>query len=129
MTMERTIVKTPEAPLPIGPYNQAVAATGRMIFLAGQIAIDPTTNTLIDGDVRAQTRRVCLNIGAVLKAAGTSFAGVVKTTVFLKDMNDFVAMNEVYGEFFAAASPARSTVQVSRLPKDCSIEIEVIAVV
>jgi 2-iminobutanoate/2-iminopropanoate deaminase len=127
--VERTIVKTPDAPLPIGPYNQAITASGTMIFLAGQIAIDPATNALIDGDVKAQTRRVCENIGAILRAAGTSFAKTVKTTVYLKDMNDFSAMNEVYGEYFGGSSPARSTVQVARLPRDCSVEIEVIALI
>jgi 2-iminobutanoate/2-iminopropanoate deaminase len=126
--MEKTIIKTSKAPLPIGPYNQAVAASGRMLFLAGQIALDPATNALVDGDVKAQTRRICENIGAVLREAGTNFSGVVKTTVFLEDMNDFAAMNEVYGEYFGANSPARSTVQVARLPRDVSVEIEVVAV-
>ena len=125
--MERTIIKTPNAPLPIGPYSQAVSASGRMIFLAGQIAIDPATNAPVQGGIEIQTRRVCDNIGAILKEAGTSFANVVKTTVFLKDMNDFAAMNQVYGEYFAGSNPARSTVQVARLPRDCSVEIEVIA--
>lgn len=125
--MERTIITTASAPLPIGPYSQAVSASGRMVFLAGQIAIDPVTNVLVEGDIKIQTRRVCENIGAILKEAGTSFANVVKTTVFLKDMNDFAAMNEVYGEYFAGSNPARSTVQVARLPRDCSVEIEVIA--
>ncbi len=126
--MEKIVVKTSEAPLPIGPYNQAIAASGKMLFLSGQIAIDPVTNVLVEGDIKIQTRRVCENIGAVLHEAGVTFSNVVKTTVFLKDMNDFAAMNEVYGEYFGTNSPARSTIQVARLPRDVSIEIEVIAV-
>lgn len=126
--MEKTVIKTAQAPLPIGPYNQAIAAAGKMLFLAGQIAMDPVTNTLVAGDTKAQTRRICENIGAVLQEAGASFSNVVKTTVFLKDMNDFSAMNEVYGEYFGEKSPARSTIQVSRLPRDVSVEIEAIAV-
>jgi 2-iminobutanoate/2-iminopropanoate deaminase len=126
--MEKSIIKTPKAPLPIGPYNQAVIASGKMLFLAGQIAIDPVTNAVVDGDCKVQTRRICENIGAVLQEAGATFANVVKTTVFLKDMNDFSAMNEVYGEYFGTNSPARSTIQVSRLPRDVNVEIEVIAI-
>jgi 2-iminobutanoate/2-iminopropanoate deaminase len=126
--MEKNIIKTPKAPLPIGPYNQAVIASGKMLFLAGQIAIDPATNAIVDGDCKVQTRRICENIGAVLQEAGATFTNVVKTTVFLKDMNDFSAMNEVYAEYFGTNSPARSTIQVSRLPRDVGVEIEVIAI-
>ncbi len=127
--MERKVITTPKAPLPIGPYSQAIAASGKFLFLAGQIAIDPSTSAIVDGDVRAQTRRICENIGAVLKEAGASFENVVKTTVFLRDMNEFGAMNEVYGEYFASSAPARSTVQVARLPKDVGVEIEVVALI
>ena len=126
--MEKSVVKTSKAPLPIGPYNQGIIASGKMLFLAGQIAIDPATNAVVDGDCMVQTRRICENIGAVLQEAGATFDNVVKTTVFLKDMNDFSAMNGVYGEYFAKNSPARSTIQVARLPRDVSVEIEVIAV-
>ena len=127
--MERKVITTPNAPLPIGPYSQAIAASGKLLFLAGQIAIDPSTNVIVAGDVGAQTRRICENIRAVLQEAGASFENVVKTTVFLKDMNEFGAMNEVYGEYFASSVPARSTVQVARLPKDADVEIELVALI
>ncbi|MGD0337848.1 MAG: RidA family protein [Bacteroidota bacterium] len=126
--MGKIVIKTPKAPLPIGPYNQAIEASGKMLFLAGQIPIDPATNAVIMGDIKAQTRRVCENIDAILHEAGSSFANVVKITVFLTDMKDFTAMNEVYGEYFGTNSPARSAIQVVRLPRDVSVEIEVIAV-
>ncbi len=127
--MERAVIKTEKAPLPIGPYNQAVLASGRFLFLAGQIPIDPSTGNVVIGDIKSQTRCVCENIKAILNEAGTSFRNIVKTTVFLKDMNEFTAMNEVYAEYFAHESPARSTVQVARLPRDVGVEIEVIAVI
>lgn len=100
---------------------------GTLVYTAGQIALDPATGQIIEGDVKAQTRRVMENLKAILDAAGTGFANVVKTTVFLKDMNEFAAMNEVYGEYFKENPPARSTVEVARLPRDVRVEIEVIA--
>jgi len=122
----RTVIATDRGPKAIGPYSQAIKANG-LVFLSGQIALDPATQQLITGDVAAQTERVLHNIAAILEAAGTSLARVVKTTVFLKNMNDFAAMNEVYGRHFAAEPPARSTVEVARLPKDVLVEIDVIA--
>ena len=123
----KKIIRTDKAPLPVGPYNQAVVING-LVFTAGQIAIDPATNQLLPGDVEAQTRLVMENLGALLNAAGASLERVIKTTIFLKDMNDFPRVNAVYGSFFEAASaPARSTVEVSRLPKDVLVEIECIA--
>ena len=120
-------VFTAAAPAPIGPYNQAVALDG-LIFCSGQIAIDPVAGKLIEGDVAAQTEQVMSNIAAVLAAAGASFAGVVKTTIFLVDMADFATVNEIYGEAFAAGvAPARSTVAVAALPLGARVEIEVIA--
>jgi 2-iminobutanoate/2-iminopropanoate deaminase len=124
--MERTVISTAHAPQAIGPYSQAISAGG-FVFLSGQLALDPATGTLLEGDVGAMTRRICTNIEAVLAAAGSSLAKVVKATVFLADMNDFQAMNSVYAEFFPADPPARSTVQVARLPRDARVEIEVIA--
>ena len=125
---ERQIVSTPMAPKAIGPYSQGVRA-GELIFVSGQVPIDPATGQIIEGDIRAQTRRVLANVGEILQAAGASFANVVRTTVFLTDLDDFAAMNGVYGTFFEAqlAPPARSTVQVTRLPRDARIEIDVIA--
>ena len=122
----REVIATDDGPKAIGPYSQAIKANG-LVFLSGQIALDPATQQLITGDVAAQTERVLHNIAAILEAAGTSLARVVKTTVFLKNMNDFAAMNEVYGRHFAAEPPARSTVEVARLPKDVLVEIDVIA--
>jgi len=119
-------VSSPDAPKAIGPYSQAVRA-GQLLFLSGQVPIDPATGLMIDGDIAAQTRRVFENLGAVLKAGGRSFADVVRTTVFLADMNDFAAMNEVYGQYFKEPYPARATVQVARLPKDSKVEIDLIA--
>jgi len=120
-------ISTSDAPKAIGPYSPAVRA-GQMVFVSGQVPIDPATGNLIDGDIAAQTRRVFDNLGALLKAAGLSYANVVRTTVFLADMNDFAAMNQTYATFFSEPYPARSTVQVSRLPKDARVEIDVIAV-
>lgn len=122
----RQAVSTPSAPKAIGPYSQGVRA-GSLLFVSGQVPIDPATGNLVDGDIAAQTRRVFQNIGEILKAGGASFDHVVRTTVFLADMNDFAAMNAVYGTFFSSPFPARATVQVSRLPKDARIEIDVIA--
>ncbi len=122
----KTIVHTDKAPAAIGPYSQAVKAGG-FLFLSGQVALDPASGQVVEGDVRAQTERVLQNLQAVLAAAGSSLAAVVKTTVFLADMNDFAAMNEVYGRFFSGDPPARVTVQVARLPKDVPVEIDLIA--
>ncbi len=124
----RQAVSTEHAPKAIGPYSQAVRA-GNMLFVSGQIPIDPATGNLIQGDIASQTRRVFENITAILKAAGGSLDNVVRTTVFLADMGDFAAMNEVYAGYFSTPAPARSTVQAARLPKDARIEIDVIAVV
>ncbi|MGD0618235.1 MAG: RidA family protein [Bryobacteraceae bacterium] len=122
------IVSTPQAPKAIGPYSQAVIHNG-IVYLSGQIAIDPATNQLIEGDVVAQTHRVLTNLKAVLEAAGSSLESVLKTTVFLKEMADFPKMNEVYGQYFSANPPARSTVQAAKLPRDVSVEIDAIAAV
>jgi 2-iminobutanoate/2-iminopropanoate deaminase len=122
-------VSTDRGPKPIGPYSQAVKANG-FLYLSGQVALDPKTNDMAGGtDIRQQTERVLENIKGILEAAGSNLHHVIKTTVFLKDMNEFPQMNEVYGRYFTAAAPARSTVQVARLPKDALVEIEVIAVV
>lgn len=121
-----TRISTDHAPAAIGPYSQAVRA-GKFLFCSGQIALDPATGALIDGDVAAQTRRVMQNAAALLDAAGLSFRHVVKTTVYLVNMDDFTAMNAVYGEFFESAPPARSTVAVAALPRGAAVEIEVIA--
>lgn len=122
-------IQTDLAPQAIGPYSQAIKVTGEkgFIFASGQIPLDPETMQLVDGDIRVQTERVLQNVKAVLEAGGSSLDQVVKTTVFLADMNDFAAMNEVYATFFGASRPARSTVQAARLPRDVKVEIEVIA--
>ncbi len=119
-------IQTGHAPQAIGPYSQAVKVGG-FVFCSGQIPLDPVTMQVIEGDARAQTERVLANLRAVLEAAGSSLEQVVKTTVFLLDMNDFAAMNEVYAAFFSNNRPARSTVQVARLPRDVRVEIEVVA--
>lgn len=124
--MPKTIIATPDAPQAIGPYSQAVHV-GNLVFLSGQIALDPTTGELVTDSFEAQVRRVFYNIEAVLKAAGADFAHVAKTTVFLKDMANFAEMNGIYAEFFSQEPPARSAVEVARLPKDVDIEVEVIA--
>src|SRR5512133_2306055 len=118
-------VATSAAPAAIGPYSQAIKAGG-FLFVSGQIPLDPHTGGLVEGDVRAQTRRVLENLGGIIAAAGASFDRVVKTTVYLVDMNDFAAMNEVYATFFGTPAPARATVQVGRLPKDVRVEIDAI---
>jgi 2-iminobutanoate/2-iminopropanoate deaminase len=125
-SMQQQVINTAQAPKAIGPYSQAIRA-GDFVFCAGQTPLDPATGNLVEGDIEVQTRRVLQNLSAVLQAAGTSLAKVVKTTVFLQDMNDFQKMNTVYGEFFPKDPPARSTVQVARLPRDARVEIELIA--
>ena len=124
--MAHQLVTTDQAPAPIGPYSQAVRS-GKTLYCSGQIALDPTTGNLVDGDVSAQTEQAIENLGAVLRQAGFDFADVVKTTIFLVDMNDFAAVNAVYGRTFDAVKPARSTVAVAGLPRDARVEIECIA--
>lgn len=124
----KKIIRTDNAPAPIGPYSQAVQ-TGNMLFVSGQIAIDPQTQTLHIGDLETETRMVMKNLDAILTEAGTSFANVVKTTIFLRDMNDFAQVNQIYGESFPTDPPARETVQAARLPKDVNVEISVIAII
>ena len=125
--MKKEIISTDQAPGAIGPYSQAVKI-GEMVFVSGQIPIDPLSGNLIEGDIKTQTRQVLKNVTAVLSAAGTSLDGVVKTTVFITNMNDFSLMNEVYAEFFTSMPPARACVEVSRLPKDVLVEVEAIAI-
>jgi 2-iminobutanoate/2-iminopropanoate deaminase len=122
----REAISTSSAPAAIGPYSQAIRA-GNLLFLSGQIPLDPATGNLVDGGVEAQTRQVFTNIGEILKAAGASFDAVLTATVYLADMNDFGKVNEIYGTYFSSPAPARATVQVARLPKDCRVEIQVIA--
>jgi 2-iminobutanoate/2-iminopropanoate deaminase len=124
----REIIKTESAPAAIGPYSQAVRAGG-FVFASGQIPLDPKTGEFVPGGIAEQTEQVMRNLGAVLEAAGTNFESVVKTTVFLADMNDFAAMNEVYGRYFKENPPARATVQAGRLPRDARVEIDLIALV
>src|SRR4051794_20031283 len=126
--MAKQVIATDEAPKAIGPYSQAIAS-GDLVFTSGQIPLDPKTQEMVKGDVHAQAERVMENLRGVLEAAGSSFAAVVKTTIFLVDLNaDFAAVNEVYGKRFAGSPPARSTVQVSALPKGARVEIEMIAI-
>ena len=122
----KEIISTANAPAAIGPYSQAVKA-GNLLFISGQIPLDPATGEVVEGDITVQTHRVLDNVKAILAEAGADFSNVVKTTVFLKDMNDFVPMNRVYAEYYPENCPARSAVQVGRLPKDVSVEIETIA--
>jgi len=124
--MLRDVIATKEGPQAIGPYSQAIRANG-LIFVSGQVAIDPANQQFIAGDVAAQTDRAIKNLAGILKAAGSNLEKVVRATVFLKNMSDFAAMNEVYGKYFSSAPPARSTVEVARLPKDALVEIDVIA--
>ncbi len=125
--MDKEIIRTGAAPEPVGPYSQAVRAGG-FIFCSGQIALDPATGTMVDGGVEAQTARVMESLKAVLAAAGSSLDRVVKTTIYVRDMNDFATVNRVYGSFFGgSAPPARATVQVGSLPKDAAVEIDCIA--
>ncbi|MGB3495184.1 MAG: RidA family protein [Elainellaceae cyanobacterium] len=127
--MQRTVIQTDQAPAPVGPYNQAIAASGTMLFVAGQVSLDPQTGAIVgEGDVGAQTQQVMKNLEAILKAAGADFSHVVKTSVFLADMNDFATVNAVYAQYFdEATAPARACVEVARLPKDVRVEIECIA--
>ena len=122
----RDVIATNDGPKAIGPYSQAIKANG-FVFVSGQVALDPATQQVVPGDVAAQTERALHNLAGILKAAGTSLGQAVKTTVYLKNMSDFAAMNEVYGRHFTQAPPARSTVEVARLPKDVLVEIDVIA--
>jgi 2-iminobutanoate/2-iminopropanoate deaminase len=129
--MTKQIIQTNSAPAPVGPYNQAIVATGKMLFVSGQIAINPATNQLVhDGDVAKQTEQVMANLASILTAAGATFEDIVKTGVFLKDMNDFATMNGIYARYFdEATAPARACVEVARLPKDVLVEIDCIAVI
>ncbi|HEY0654898.1 MAG TPA: RidA family protein [Chryseosolibacter sp.] len=125
--MAKSIVYAADAPEPIGPYSQAVQA-GNMLFISGQIAIQKSSGNILTSEIQAETRQVMENINHILKAAGMDFSHVVKSSIFLKDMNNFPKVNEVYGEFFKQQPPARETVEVSRLPKDVNVEISCIAV-
>ncbi|MFQ5797288.1 MAG: RidA family protein [Bacteroidota bacterium] len=127
--MYKKIVLTNDAPQPIGPYSQGIVTGSGLLFTAGQIPIDPATGELLQGDIRAQTRRVLENLKLVLEAGGASLTAVVKTTVFLEDLKDFVPMNEVYSEYFRDSPPARSAVEVARLPREAKVEIEAVAIV
>jgi 2-iminobutanoate/2-iminopropanoate deaminase len=128
MTLQ--IIRTNQAPAPVGPYNQAIAAKGTMLFVAGQIPLNPETGEIVGGnDITQQTQQVMANLGAILKEAGTSWENIVKTSVFLSDLNNFVAMNQVYASYFdEATAPARACVEVARLPKDVLVEIDCIAI-
>jgi 2-iminobutanoate/2-iminopropanoate deaminase len=126
--LPKQIIATAEAPQAIGPYSQAVRA-GDLVFLSGQIPLDPSTGTMVTGDAAAQTRQVMDNLGAVLRAAGATFAHVVRATIYLVDLGDFAKVNEVYGSYFSTAPPARATVQVAALPRGASVEIDMIAYV
>jgi 2-iminobutanoate/2-iminopropanoate deaminase len=122
----RQAVASADAPKAIGPYSQAIRA-GSLLFVSGQIPLDPKTGAMVDGDIAAQTRRVFANLHAILDAAGATFDNVVRTTVYLADMNDFAVVNEIYGTYFSSPAPARATVQAARLPKDARVEIDLIA--
>ena len=124
--MTKQTIASSGAPTAIGPYSPAVRA-GQLLFVSGQVPLDPATGQMVDGGIAEQTRRVLDNVGALLTAGGRSFADVVRTTIFLADMNDFAAVNEIYGQYFSEPYPARATVQVARLPKDARVEIDVIA--
>jgi 2-iminobutanoate/2-iminopropanoate deaminase len=125
--VQKTVVHAPAAAPAIGPYSPALRV-GSLLFLSGQIPLDPATGQLVDGDIRAQTTRVLQNMGELLRAGGADFTHVVRTTIFLADMNDFAAVNEIYASFFLEPYPARATVQVARLPRDVKVEIDAIAV-
>ena len=122
----RQAVSSESAPRAIGPYSQAIRA-GSLLFVSGQIPLDPKTGAMVDGDIATQTHRVFANLKAILEAAGASFDNVVRTTVYLADMNDFATVNEIYGTYFSSPAPARATVQAARLPKDARVEIDLIA--
>ena len=125
--MSKKIINTTEAPSPIGPYSQAVSHNG-LLFISGQIPLMPDSGMMVAGNIEEQTIQVMNNLNSILKAAGSDFENVVKTNIFLKDMNDFPKVNEVYGSYFSKNFPARETVEVSRLPKDCNVEISMIAI-
>jgi 2-iminobutanoate/2-iminopropanoate deaminase len=122
-------ILTNKAPAPIGPYSQAILVDGKYLYTAGQGPMDPQTGKLVDGDIKTQTRQTLKNLEAILVAGGASLSSVIKTTVFLKDMTEFTAMNEVYAEFLGTAAPARSTIEAARLPRDIRVEIEAVAIV
>jgi 2-iminobutanoate/2-iminopropanoate deaminase len=124
--LSKHVIATSQAPAAIGPYSQAIRS-GNLVFVSGQIPIDPATGRVVEGDIAVQTERVLKNLAAILEAGGSNLPKVLKTTVYLRDMNDFARMNEVYGQFFRENPPARGTVQVARLPRDVAVEIEVIA--
>ncbi len=126
--MSKDVIATPQAPSAIGPYSQAIRS-GPWVFVSGQIPLDPATGKIVEGDIAAQTERVLKNLAAILEAAGAGLAQVVKTTVYVRDLNQFARMNEVYARFFAEKPPARATVEVSRLPRDVQVEIDAIATV
>ena len=129
--MTKKIIRTDKAPAPVGPYNQAIAVSGEMLFIAGQIPLDPQTGNIVgEGDIAAQTKQVMANIQAILEEAGTNWGNVVKTSVFLSDLANFTAMNQIYAQYFSEdTAPARACVEVARLPKDVLVEIECIAVI
>ena len=124
--MAKTVISTAAAPAAIGPYSQAIR-TGNLLFVSGQIPLDPTSGQIVGDDIQAQTRQVLKNLSAILEAAGSDLSRAVKTTVFLRDLGEFAAMNEVYAEFFGHQPPARATVQVARLPRDVAVEIDLVA--
>ena len=124
--MAKTVISTAAAPAAIGPYSQAIR-TGNLLFVSGQIPLDPTSGQIVGGDIRAQTRQVLKNLSAILDAAGSDLSRAVKTTVFLRDLGEFAAMNEVYAEFFGHQPPSRATVQVAQLPRDVAVEIDLVA--
>ena len=125
--MSREIISTDQAPAAIGPYSQAVKTNG-LVFVSGQLPINPATGELVSGDIRAETRQTMTNVGAILSAAGSAFDRIIKTTLFISDMEQFAVINEVYAEFFAGNPPARACVEVARLPKDARVEVEAVAV-
>jgi 2-iminobutanoate/2-iminopropanoate deaminase len=127
--MGKHVIATPAAPGAIGPYSQAILTPQGLLFTAGQIPLNPASGEIVGGDIKTQTRQVLQNVRAILEAAGSDLASVVKTTVFMKDLGEFGAMNEVYAEFFRDSPPARSTVEVSRLPRDVRVEIEAVSLV
>jgi 2-iminobutanoate/2-iminopropanoate deaminase len=125
--MSKIVINSDKAPQPIGPYSQAIK-TGNTLYVSGQIAIDPASGNLLTGDIESETRMVMNNLQEILKAAGMSFADVVKCGIFVKDLNNFATINKIYGEYFSSEPPARETVEVSRLPKDVNVEISCVAV-
>ena len=122
----KTVINSPHAPAPIGPYSQAVKA-GELLFVSGQVAIDPQTNDMVDQDIQAETHQVMRNLGAILETAGLNYTHIIKCSIFVRSMDDFASINEAYGEYFPEHAPARETVEVSRLPKDVGVEISCIA--